>query len=118
MPASTRGVVQRLGERRLPAMVGDFQRPAGAVEVVGAARIVLGALEVGQHRVVVPALAAALAPFVVVGGVAAHIDHAVDRAGAAQHLAARLVHDAVVELGLGLAESNIQLTFGLLKVLW
>ena len=96
------GVVHRLGERRLPGMVGDLERPAGAVELVAAADIVLGLLEVGQHRIVVPALAAALAPFVVVGGVAAHVDHAVDRAGAAQHLAARLVHDAVVELGLRL----------------
>ena len=94
--------VHGLGQGRLPAMVGDFQRPADAVELVGAALLVLGALEIGQDRIVVPALAAALAPFVVVSRIAAHVDHAVDRAGAAQDLASRLVHDAVVELGLGL----------------
>src|SRR4029453_12181858 len=97
------GLVQGLGGRRLPGMVGNLQWPADAMELVGAALLVLGALEVGQDRIVVPALAAPLAPFIVVVGVAAHIDHAVDRAGAAQDLAARLVHDAVVELGLGLA---------------
>ena len=94
--------VHGLGQGRLPAMVGDFQRPA-AVELVGAALLVLGALEIGQDRIVVPALAAALAPFVVISRIAAHVHHAVDRAGAAQDLAARLVHDAAVEFGLGLA---------------
>ena len=96
-----RGVVHGLGECRLPRMVLHLERPAGTVEVAAAARVVLRTLEVGQHRVVVPAFAAALAPFVVIGGVAAHVDHAVDRAGAAQHLAARLIHDAAVEFGLG-----------------
>jgi hypothetical protein len=83
-------------------MVLDLQGPAGTVKLVAAALVVLGFLEVGQDRVVVPAVAAALAPLVIVGGVAAHIDHAVDRRGAAQDLAARLVHHAVVELWLGL----------------
>ena len=97
------GLVHRLGERRLPAMVAHLQRPPGAVEFVAAAHVVLGAPEVGQRRIVVPALATALPPFVVVGRIAAHVHHAVDRTGAAQNLAARLVHDAAVELGLRFA---------------
>src|SRR5207244_13077073 len=51
----------------------------------------------------VPAGAAALPPQIVIGRVAAHIHHTVDRAGAAKHLAARLVHAAALELWLGLA---------------
>ena len=82
---------------------GDLQRPADAVEIVGAALLVLGLLEERQDAIPVPALAAALAPAVVIGRGAAHVDHAVDRAGAAQHLAARLVEGAAVELRLGLA---------------
>ena len=73
------------------------------VKLVGAALLVLGLPEKRQDRIIVPALAAALAPAVVIGRRAAHVDHAVDRAGAAQHLAARLVERAAVELRLGLA---------------
>src|SRR6266567_9383953 len=51
----------------------------------------------------IPALAAALAPIVIIRRRAAHIDHAVDRASAAEDLAARLVEGAAVELRLGLA---------------
>jgi hypothetical protein len=97
------GFDQLARQRVLVGEIGNVERSAHAVPVVCAALLVLGALEVGQDRIVVPALAAALAPFVVISRIAAHVDHAVDRAGAAQHLAARLVHDAVVELGFGLA---------------
>src|SRR5262249_46826629 len=78
-----RGVVQGAGERRLPAVVLHLERPADAVELIAAALVILGFLEVREDGVVVPAVAAALAPLVIVGGVAAHIDHAVDRRGAA-----------------------------------
>src|SRR5271169_3334715 len=67
------------------------------------ALLILGLLEVRQHAVPVPSGAATLAPFIVVGGVAAHIDHTVDRASAAQYLTARLVHRPALEFGLGLA---------------
>ena len=79
-------------------LVGDVQRAAGAVEVVAAALVVLGLLEVRQHVVVAPALVAELAPVVVVPGVAAHIEHGVDRRRAAQRLAARPVHAPVVAM--------------------
>src|SRR6516164_5869953 len=80
-----------------------MQRPTDAVEIVGTALLVLRLLEKRQYRIPIPAFAAALAPAVVIGRCAAHIDHAVDRAGAAQHFAARLIEGAVVELLLGLA---------------
>src|SRR5579863_9009691 len=73
------------------------------MEGVAAALLVLGFLEIRQNTVPVPPRAAALAPQIVIGRVAAHIDHAVDRAGAAKHLAARLIHRAAFELGLRLA---------------
>src|SRR5205823_4273533 len=38
-----------------------------------------------------------LAPMVVIGGLAAHVDHGVDGRGAADHLAARIVEAAAVE---------------------
>ncbi len=83
--------------------VRHVERSADPVELVGAALLVLGLLEKRQDVFPIPALAAALSPIVVVGGRAAHIDHTVDRAGAAQNLAARLVEGAAVELRLGLA---------------
>jgi hypothetical protein len=92
------GFEQGFGDFPFVGLVGDSQRSAGAVVFVGAAFVVLGFAEVGQDRGVVPAFVAKLAPLVVVGGVAAHIDHAVDRAGATEHLAAGLVHGAAVEL--------------------
>ena len=94
------GVQHRIGQFEAAGLVGDGQRAAGRVVVIGAARLVLGFLEVGENRIPVPADAAALAPLVVVGVVAADIDHAVDRAGAAQGLAARKVELAVGELRL------------------
>src|SRR6478735_157438 len=80
-----------------------MQWTAGAVEIIGAALLVLGLLEERQHVVVAPAFAAALPPAVIIGRRAPHVDHAVDRAGAAQYLAARLVEDAAVELRFWLA---------------
>ena len=61
-------------------------------------------LEERQHVVPAPAGEPELAPVVVVGGLAAHVDHGVDGGGAADHLAARIVEAAAVEprLRLGL----------------
>ena len=64
---------------------------------------VLVTLEVGQQVGVVPARFAGLrGPLVEVGGVAAVVHHPVDAAGAAQDLAARLAHAAVLHVRLGL----------------
>src|SRR5262249_56695935 len=97
-----RRLEEGLARRVRLAYVGDRERPAGAVQRVLAALLVLGAAEVGQHVLEAPAGVAELAPAVVVGVLAAHIEEAVDRARAAEQLAARLDDPAVVELGLRL----------------
>ena len=56
----------------------DAQLAAGAVRGVGAGAEVLVRLEVGQHVVPAPAFEPELAPLVEIGGVPAHVDHAVD----------------------------------------
>ena len=84
------------------ADVGHGERSADAVQVVRAALLVLGLAEIGQHVVEAPAGIAELAPVVEVLRLAAHVEQAVDRTRAAQHLAARLDDLAVVELGLRL----------------
>ena len=118
-----RSLQHRVRQLEPARLVGDVQRPADAVEFVAAAGLVLRLLEVRQHGIPVPAFAAALPPFVVVGVAAAHIDHAVDRAGPAQRLAARQVQPPVgklrlrcalefpvhlrVDIGLGKAERDV-----------
>ncbi len=78
---------------------------AGRMPRAGAAVVVLVAKEVRQHLVPAPArvgaMAVAVAPAVVVLALAAHVDHAVDRRTAAEHLAARIADRATVETGLG-----------------
>ena len=83
------GLQHRIGEFEATRLIGNMQRAADAVEIIRAADLVLRLLEIRQDQVPVPALAAALAPFIVVAVVAADIDHAVDRAGPAKRLAAR-----------------------------
>ena len=97
MPACIAASTIALAERPDMRRIRHAQRTADAVEFVRAAFVVLGLLEERQHGIPVPALAAELAPVVVVGRIAAHIHHAVDRAGAAQHLAARQIQRAVVQ---------------------
>ena len=95
--ARRRGVEEGLREAGARQRVRDAQRPADAVVLGGAARVVLRAQEVGQHVVPAPA---ELGPLVVVGGVAADVDHRVQRRRAAERLAARQVDAAIVEPGL------------------
>ncbi len=59
-------------------------------------------LEIGKHVAIAPAAGAHLLPGVVVLGVAAHIDHAVDRRGTANDLAARRHEAAIIEMRLRL----------------
>src|SRR5437016_283994 len=84
------------------ALVRHRLGPADTVELARAARLVLGAEKVGQHVVVTPADVAELAPAVEVLALAADIDQAVDRAGAAEHASARLEDAPALELGLRL----------------
>ncbi len=64
------------------------QRPAAAVKRGLAPVEVLRALEQGQHVLVAPARVAEVRPRVVVAAVPAGVDHAVESARSAQHLAA------------------------------
>ena len=102
------GLDRRLDEGRRQRIgvqhVGHRQRAAGAVIIIGAALLVFGLLEIGQHVVKAPAGVAVLAPAIVILVLAANIEQAVDRTRSAQHLAARLKHLASVQprLGLGL----------------
>ena len=79
------------------ALLCHLPLAAAAVEIGLAAMMVFRPQEIGQHVVPAPADIAHLAPAVVVGGLAAHVDHAVDRGAAAQHLAARIDQRAAVE---------------------
>ena len=89
-----------IGKLEAARLIRHIQRPADAVELIGAVGLVLGLLEVRQNGIPIPSLAAALPPFIVVGVMAAHIHHAVDRTGAAERLAARQIQPAVGELRL------------------
>ncbi|MCY1228678.1 hypothetical protein D9M72_410080 [compost metagenome] len=82
---------------------GHVQRAVAAMVVVGALVVGLGLAEVGQAVGVAPVLQRlVLCPAVVVHGVAADIDHAIDQRRTAQPLAAALRHAAVVHMRLGL----------------
>ncbi len=77
-------------ERVLALRPGHAQRAALAVKrIARPLRIVLRPAKIGQHVVVSPAREATLRPAVVIGRMAAHVHHAVDRGRAAQHLAPR-----------------------------
>jgi len=90
-------VVEGLQQLVGAAQVRHVERAGAPVELAAQALVVLGAAEVGQHVVVGPARVALGRPVVVVGTVAADVDHRVDRARAAQHLAARLPAGAPVQ---------------------
>ena len=80
------------------AQVAHVQRAAvPVVLVVGKTMAVLGALEQRQQIGVAPAGVPRRRPAVVVVAVAPRVDHGIDRAGATQHLAARLESLAAVE---------------------
>ena len=70
-----KGVVQFVAG----AQIGDVERAAGAVIIVRAALLVLGAAEIRQHVVIAPADAAELPPIVEILPLAADIDQPVDR---------------------------------------
>ena len=100
------GVDERLDDRVHRPALAHAQRPADAVVAVRAALVVLGAPEVRQDVLVGPAVVAQRRPLVVVGRVAADVDHRVERARAAEDAAARQVVAAEVEPRLGLGEQR------------
>ena len=89
-PIFARRLDHLLQQRHLVARrVGDAQHAVAAAQLVRAAVVVFHALEDRQHVLVAPAAIAELRPVIVVLRLAADIDHAVDRARAAQHFSAR-----------------------------
>ena len=72
------GLQHGTGEFAAFGLIGDVAGTVGAVIGVAASHLVLGFFEVGQDGVPVPADAAALTPFVVVGVMSSYIQHAVD----------------------------------------
>src|SRR5581483_3428433 len=73
------------------------QRPTGAMEVAGAEEVVLDALVVWEHIAPAPSGIALRLPFIEIRGLAADIDHGVDRARSAQQLSAWHVIGATAE---------------------
>ena len=92
------GLVERIERVAAPHM----QRAVAAAPAILAAVCVLHALEIGEHVGEGPAGRALFGPVVEVARMAAHIDHAVDRRRAADHLAARRGQHAAAEMRLRL----------------
>src|ERR1051326_7141262 len=87
------------------AVILDDQRTAlAAVGRITIAAIRLGFTEERQHLVIAPAAAAHLRPIVVIGRIAADIEHAVNRAGAPEGFAARPLQLAAGRAGLAFTE--------------
>src|SRR5262249_29169942 len=93
-----------LEQRPTHARCFDSPFAADGVGFAGAKKMVLMLPEDRQHVVPTPSREADLAPMVIVGGWAAHVDHGVDGGGPADPLAARISEAAPIEprLGLGL----------------
>jgi hypothetical protein len=96
-PGLVRGGDERVVQFVAGAQVGDVERTAGAVIIVLAALLVLGAPEIRQHIVIAPAETAELAPIVEILALPADIDQSVDRAGAAKHFSPRPRDAATIE---------------------
>ena len=79
--------------------IGDAQWSAGAVMLVGAALLMLGAPEIGQHILVRPTGIAELAPQIKILPLAADVDQPVDRARSSEHFAARPQHAPPTQFG-------------------
>src|SRR5216684_8694736 len=97
-----RALDEGLADRVPIGNIGDAERPIGPVERVGTPCLVLGTLEIGQHVLERPPGVAELTPMIEILGLAADIDHTVDRGGAAEHLAARPENAAIAGAGVGL----------------
>lgn len=87
------GVADRMGVAR----IGDSQRPVAPAKRIRPALVALGALEIGQYIVPAPAGIAHLPPAVEIFGLATHVEQAIQRRRAAQHLAAWPIDDLAIE---------------------
>ena len=80
----------------------DMPLAATAMVLRLAVKVVLALAEVGQHVVPAPASIPHLLPTVIIVGLPTHINHAVNRGTAAQHLPARIGQRPAIEAGIGL----------------
>ena len=78
-----------VGDRVEKSQRGNIEFPAGAMIFVCTELTVLVLLEKGQHVSVAPTAIARRSPIIIVGLMAADVDHAIHRAGAADHTAPR-----------------------------
>ena len=92
------GAIQRIGQ--LPIL--RVERPGVAAPGVPAFLPRFRAPEIGQHMTIAPAGRPFPFPPIEIGGIAAHIDHAVDRGRTADHLAARRMHPSTAQMRLRL----------------
>ena len=95
-------LADRVEDRPGQALLLDAQFAVLAVERAIEGVMVLRSTKQRQDVVPTPADIAELAPAVIVGGLTAHIDHAVDGGAAAHHLPARIGEAAAVEAHFGL----------------
>ena len=79
----------------------DAQLSATAMKIICAVLVVFGSAEDGQHIVPCPAGVAQSFPVIVVGFLATHVDHGVDRGTAADDFAARVANTTAVKTCFG-----------------
>ncbi len=96
------GFDRRAAQRRNVGHARGEERAALAAPFIRLAFPILGLFEIGQHVVPRPAAVAELRPMVEILGLAADINEPVDRAGAAQHPAARIEDRAPGSARIGL----------------
>ncbi len=101
-PGFLAGFGKQLIQRRFDVGRRGFQEPVAVMMFIRTAPTALGFLEVGQNIFVAPAGQAHLPPLVVVHGVAARIDHRVDRGRAAEDFASWERYLPAIAMGLGL----------------
>ena len=116
------GLDEGFVERVLASPGAHVQRAAVAAVVVAPFGPCFGLAKVRQAIRVAPIVQAmAMGPALVIQGVSADVDHAVDRGGAADHLATRAVDAPVVHegLGLGLVQPSVaRVGHGVGKTRW
>src|SRR5208283_5140504 len=98
-PALYGGFNERRAQGIAESEILDGKRPADAVMLARAPRLVFGLAKIREHARVVPAVRAQRRPFVIVEAMAAGVAHGVDRARAAEHAAARPVQPSAIEFG-------------------
>lgn len=100
------GLNEGFGQRVVARAARDVQRAASTapapVAAVSTGVPMLHPFEIGQHVGISPALRTAVGPAVIVLRVAAHINHAIDRTGPADHFSTGCRQTAIVEVRLWL----------------